>query len=236
MSNLIFRVDAATASSITLSGSNVSDVANLGSLPIKLRQGTALNQPTYLTANANWKLRNAIQFDGTNDQLDVTDLSNVATEIAGGTQLARTSFVVMRYNSVAGFPGIYARTGTPNGYYMDSASGGTSTRNESNFNGSNNLSLTIAAANSTATTYVYSRRNANGIHQISRNGANVVTSSTAFYEMGGVNVIGRSPPGSYLTGEIAEMLFYNDALSTTHINQVGTFLTQKWGGTWTTIP
>lgn len=76
-------LDASDSSTITLSGSSVTQWNDKSGNGRNVSQGTGLNQPTLTTSVVSGL--NEIDFDGTNDSLQLTNASGLLQNVAGAT-------------------------------------------------------------------------------------------------------------------------------------------------------
>lgn len=217
ISGLSLWLDGADSSTITLNGTTVSQWADKSGNGRNATQGTALNQPGTSTVNG----KGAILFDGTNDNLQLGDLS-------AAFSTAATAFYVLTQH-----------TGASAGSYMAAA-----TRNNSGwwrYVGSSsylgvfrttrlaNVNFNINAASVNGVTVLSS----SSTYEVYYQGAKLHT-ATADHNGGNSHVIGAGGDGAglqYFLGSMCEVLYYNRALSAADLATVHKYLSKKWGFT-----
>ena len=215
--------DATTGGSeVTTDGSAVARWEDQSGNGYDVTQGTAANQPALKTSILNGK--NVLRFDGSNDVL--SNASNFA--ISGGSNRsvftvfnrATTALsVIVGWGSAGGSAGVSAQysseyflrfTSTTKGYTNQSgiddwiiwsviASGDTLADYDAFFNGGS--AATPNSTQSTSTT--------------------LNTAASALY-------IGRGPATGFANGDLAEVLIYDSALSTSDREGVRDYLNAKW--------
>lgn len=215
--NVELWLDADDSSTITLNGSTVSQWDDKSGNNYHISQATASNQPTYVSSVLNG--RNIVRFDG-NDEL----LNGSATVVGGSTN--RTVFIV--FNSTAG--------SLTYGVFL-----GDSTSNGQSFGISREIAVRVNNGNR-----VWSTGAINSTHSIVtialdgtsttdlsawKNGSSLTASSTSVQTINtaaGI-IVGNGTVGGDLTGDVAEVIVYSSALSTSDRESVESYLSNKWG-------
>lgn len=205
--------DAADASTVTLSGSSVTSWADKSGNGFSVSQGSAVKQPTYLTANQNGL--NTISFDG-GDAL--------RTNSGFFTGHLNTNFVVFRL------------TNTTNAaqYLIDTGAGTNnllSTISNTSLRAGGGVYPTFATGLSSATMYVADWIQ-NAASTTSSSGA-LNGSLTSSLNMGTVGrtglAVGEAVNSSaLLSGEVMEIVVYNKILTSEQRIDIRDYLTLKW--------
>ena len=215
ISGLQLWLDADDSSTITLNGSTVSQWNDKSGNDYHVSQATASSQPTYTASALNSK--SVVRFDG-NDELTSLD-----TVVGGSTN--RTVFVV--FNSTGGSIQYGVTLG-------DSTSIGQS------FSVSREIGVRVNSGYRTWTTAVDSTHAIvtivlDGTSTTDllawKNGSSLtvdLTSSRTINTAAGF-IIGNGSSGGNLTGDVAEIIVYNSALSTSDRQSVESYLSTKWG-------
>lgn len=215
--NLELWLDADDSSTITLNGSTVSQWDDKSGNDYHVSQGTASNQPTYTTSVLNSK--SVVRFDG-NDEL----LNGSATVVGGSTN--RTVFIV--FNSTAGSVtysvtlGDSTSTGQAFGISREIAvrvNNGSRVWSTGAINSTH--SIVTIALDGTSTTDLSAWKNGSSLTASS-------TSAQTINTAAGI-IVGNGTSGGNLTGDVAEVVVYSSALSTTDRESVESYLSSKWG-------
>ena len=220
ISGLQLWLDASDSDTITLNGSTVSQWDDKSGNSYNCVQGTASNQPTYVTAAQNGK--NVVRLDGSNDFLQ-----NSTNTIVGGSN-ARTVFVACKNTDNSGitYPfGLGTRANTGGGQI---------------FLISSEIGTRVSFGNIIWSTSLYSSA---GIITIQTNGTNVnqllgwlngsalsvssTNGATLNTQVG--YMIGDSIQSSTWNGDVMEVLVYDSNLSTANRESVESYLSAKWG-------
>lgn len=219
ISGLQLWLDASDSSTITLNGSTVSQWNDKSGNDYHVSQGTASNQPTYVESALNSK--NTVRFDGAGDGL----INTIDTPVGGSTN--RTVFVVFNFTAFIGPK--YALTLGYNGGALGTAFGisqeiavrvGDGNRLFNTSVDTTHAIVTIML-DGTSTTDLSAWKNGSSLGVSSTVTRTINTSS-------GIG-IGRSNGGAYLQGDVAEVIVYNSALSTSDRESVEDYLSGKWG-------
>jgi len=231
-------LDASDTSTISLSGSAVTQWNDKSGNGYNFAQGTSANRPSSGTRTQN--SLNVIDFDGTNDFLATTAAKSAFNFLNNTTA---TLFMVIKNDSTTGIQWILGNNGGSNGqiglvYYTSSTNYIT---REGNGSGTWTYDITVAGNNTNAKylTYKSDPANATAANRIkfalnngAFSGANTETQaasasdSTRNLAIGDVDTPDSGIP---MDGFIAEFLIYNTILSNDDITDVQTYLSGKWG-------
>lgn len=219
LSGLQLWLDASDAASITQTAGAVSQWSDKSGSGNHFTQTVASYQPTTGTRTLNGL--NALDFDGSDDKLDSP--SAYYSTIPQGNS---TSFVVcqrdlstgtMRLLSTTGTKWSFRYTGSVHGFYHGDLQP--------------NASKSITA--NTSQHLLIGQRESNNIRAYYDGGTPATntnaTNPTSIYELK------LSHNDSHFNGLISEVLTYNRALTSAEMNQIGQYLSAKWGTPWTDI-
>ena len=228
ISGLQLWLDASDAASITHSLNAVSQWNDKSGNARHVTQGSASNQPTTNTGTIN--SLNAINFDGSNDLLE--HLTSMGGILGGDNTFffvaqADTSNefgTIMGANYGDQFIVFYNNT---NYRYHHRDSGALPYPGEAIVFNTPNTSQHILLTTRTGTSE-YRLRLDGGSGSVNNGGATNVT--TSVFQIGAQNTGFRQ-----FDGRIGEIAAYNRVLTTSELNQMGTYLAAKWGITWTNI-
>jgi hypothetical protein len=231
VSGLSMWFDAADRTSITLSGTNVSQWNDKSGKGNNLSAASA--RPTY-TFNARNNL-NVVTYDGTQN---LTTGSISATNFAGGT-VNLTTFVVFSLSNTntgsnysspfcwangGGTPRIAPTwEGTANGLEMDVGSVGIRTSFTSPALATNNTFYFLSYWKNGATTQL----NVNGSNGASGTGQDTTNYGSCNFDFNVGN--GFSNSQYWMRGNIGEIIFFSTTLNTTTFQQMEGYLAYKWG-------
>ena len=222
--NVELWLDANDSSTITLNGSTVSQWDDKSGNNYHISQATASNQPAYVTSVLNSK--NIVRFDGVNDIM-----SNASAQPVAGSA-SRTIFYVFSCNTTfTGWQyeyGLYFGLASPvdGGVIAISqelavrVSNGYRIFNQSNDDGSHAV---ISAVQDGTNVSNYS---------MWKNGNALSATSTLSKELNigaGIHVGAHPQISNWLDGDIAEVIVYSSALSTSDRESVESYLSNKWG-------
>jgi len=231
-------LDASDTSTISLSGSAVTQWNDKSGNAYNFAQGTSANRPSSGTRTQNGL--NVIDFDGTNDLLTTTAAKSAFNFLNNSTA---TLFLVMKNDTTTGVQFIICNQGGSNGqiglvYYTSSTN---YILREGNGSGTWTYDITVAGNNTNAK-YLTSKSdpaNATAANRIkfalnngAFSGANTETQAASASDSTRNLSIGdaESPDsGAPLDGFYAEILIYNTILSNDDITDVQTYLSGKWG-------
>jgi hypothetical protein len=223
ITGLVARYDAQDLTSISLSGSDVTQWNDLSGNNRHATQGTSTFRPKSGTRTLNGK--NVIDFDGTNDQL----INDGVVASFTGEDKPFTVFYVIDRDSAANTAWSFTRAGSGIPYiwqYADSMD----IRDDSN-----STSLFIVPGSSSSGGKAVTHRSTGTSFNAYLNGTEV-TSATS-YNRGNIT-LDRSRIGVYnaggttafhLDGAIGELIYYNRQLTTDEVSQVNAYLLSRWG-------
>jgi hypothetical protein len=214
--NLIFWIDASLADTVNVDGGRVAAITDLSTNAYTVQQLTTANRPAYLTAAKNGL--NAMGFTGaSNHLLNVTSIAIPNSHTVFSVFRRGTSGVnTVPLGGTSPYPFLWF---TDNFVYQ--------------------LSSVTFTTHGTANTntgwfYVTTRRTGTTQMRVRRNGATLsdVTTGAGITSpaSGDWSAIGRASTFNYnTTGDIAEVVVYNRALSDEEVLQVEAYLARKWG-------
>ena len=219
ISGLELWLDANDAETITLNGSTVSQWNDKSGNNYDVSQSTASEQPVYQSAALN--SRNVVRFDGINDGL----LNTVDTPVGGSTN--RTIFVVFNFTAFIGPK--YALTLGYNGGPFGTAFGISQEIGVRVGDGNRVFNTSVDTTHAIVTIML----DGTSTSDLSawKNGSSLGVSSTVVRTLNtssGIGV-GRSSGGANIQGDVAEIIVYNSALSTSDKESVEDYLSRKWG-------
>lgn len=203
---------------VTLNGGNVSDWADQSDEGNDLTQGTAGDQPEFVSTDSQFGNKPVILFE---------DDESMSTAFATATTQPFTQFCVFDINSLnpsshrtfegASVLGLIDSTSDFFNHFAGTA-----------------LSYTInppitAIIDSNIFNGASSEVWQNGVSQVSGNSGSGVISTA------GITIGNRASGARNLRGGIAEMIFINKALTASEHNLVGNYLADKYGLSWTTV-
>jgi hypothetical protein len=213
--NLIFWIDASQASTVNVDGGRVAAITDLSTNAYTVQQLTTANRPAYLTAAKNGL--NAMGFTGASNHF-----LNVTTNAIPNSH---TVFSVFRRGTsgVNSLP-LGGTTPYPFLWFSDNV---VYQRSSDNF-------TSHGSSTNTGWFYVTTRRTGTTQMRVRRNGATLsdVTTGTGITNPASDNwsAIGRASAFNYnTTGDIAEVVVYNRALSDEEVLQIENYLATKWG-------
>ena len=229
--NLFARYDAGNASSITLSGSNVTAWNDISGNARHATQSTSSYQPTYGSTNINGG--GTILFDGSNDFLTMAN----TTTLTGNM----TIYFVGKNNYTAATSGngSWMIGSVENGlsFGVRNSSGTYQIINEGTASFSmlgTGVTIAEGSGGSGAVRQTNMCWSGNGSGTIRWNkSANGSFSRTGFNPSQPITIIGNymSPAaaGVYYNGEMAEILIYDTAHNLATIQEIESTLASKWG-------
>ena len=222
--NVELWLDANDSSTITLNGSTVSQWDDKSGNNYHISQATASNQPAYVTSVLNSK--NIVRFDGVNDIM-----SNASAQPVAGSA-SRTIFYVFSCNSTFNGSnyeyGLYFGLASPvNGGVIAISqelavrvSNGYRVFNQSNDDGSHAV---ISAVQDGTNVSNYSMwKNGSALSA-------TTTRSRALNIGPGIHLGAHPVIANWFDGDIAEVIVYSSALSTSDRESVESYLSNKWG-------
>ena len=218
ISGLQLWLDANDSSTITLNGSTVSQWNDKSGNGYNVSQSTASNQPTYQSAVLNSK--SVVRFDGSGDVLtNTTD-----TPVGGSTN--RTVFVVFNSNTgiTAKYPlalGNSTSTGQTFGISQEIGVRVNSGYQIWTTSVDSTHAIVTIILDGTSTTDLSAWKNGSSLSAYTPSAQTINTTS-------GI-LVGNGPSGGNLNGDVAEIIVYNSALSTSDRESVESYLSTKWG-------
>lgn len=190
-------------------------------------QATSTARPLYKTAIVN--ALPVVRFDG------VDDLLSRASIFAGTADFSL--FVVGRYTAGTGGAFFTERSGTattPVHAQIDLSGGNY--RNVHR-NDANSLQQAQGAAPASGTWMIIQASQATLAMKLRRGGGAAdtsnATSGATTVTVAGVGGAPLATPATFLTGDIAEVIVYNQVLTLANVDLVGNYLAAKYGLTWT---
>jgi hypothetical protein len=226
--DLVARYDAADLSSISLSGSDVTQWNDLSGNDFHATQGTSTNRPKSGTRTINGI--NAIDFDGTNDYL----FNNGVAASFTGEDKPFTVFV-LRVKDVTGsrVPWSLGSTSSHVPYFWQRGDNLQIRDNANNqsilvtdgLNVTTPLFATFRSSGLNFTGYV--NRTLVNTGEAYNRGTLSLNRGTigAFASLGGI--VGNF--GEFFDGAIGELIYYNRELTELEVDQVQNYLSAKWG-------
>ena len=216
-------LDASDSSTVTLNGSAVSQWGDKSGNGFHFSQSTANNQPAY-TGSING--RSAISFDGVNDGLDRTGVTNA--NIADTT--GACAFAVYEISGTDLQYAVLRTLTTGSGHDRFNSTGYHCYFRTSRFlsipNPPPSTGLVLLTSSSNVSSDTQSVR-VNGAQYQSQVCATTFAAWRAL--TGQAWAVGYD--ASWLTGSVGEVLIYGKALSATDISKVEKYLAAKWGVT-----
>jgi hypothetical protein len=225
--NLVARYDAMDSSSITLSGSDVTQWNDLSGNARHATQGTSANRPKSGTRTINGF--NALDFDGSNDYL----LNNGIAASFTGEDKPFTIFVVSKSDTTASDLISWSIANNANArerlfqlgnsvFLRDSLDVQTQLTITGSYN-TNNQFVTYRSTGLNFTGYINKTLTNTGT------GYNRATTALDVSSIGALRNSG-APSGSFFwDGLIGELIYYSRELTTTEVGQVHDYLSIKWG-------
>ena len=231
-------LDATDSSTITASGSAVSQWSDKSGNASNFTQGTGSSQPLTGTRTINGK--NVIDFDGTNDFLKCPSSTSIFKYLH--TSTGGTVFVVGINDSNGVFLSNGGAASDKIGIYHGISSNTTDLliTNGATVVGAQ-FGLTNVGTSAFYLTNKWDGGNATAANRLkeSKNGAAFTGSNTATatastsnssWDMHlGSSVDNTGTPSSYFNGAIGEVIFYEGILSAGDITSVQSYLATKWG-------
>ena len=221
VSGLVLWLDAADSSTVTL-GTGVSSWRDKSANALSFTQGTGNNQPAYASGAVGGK--SAILFDGANDQLTVSGVTNSTVFGSSGGSV----FVVYRPATTDTYT-VFFQGGDTNGRdrFSDNATYNSIFRS-TRFEGVAYLSLP-----KTPITTIYATTSSVGGNHVMRSNGVVKYTTTSDFTAYAARTsqlwrVGNGPQLDYYTGYVCEIVGYSRALSSTEIATVEKGLAAKW--------
>jgi len=221
ISGLVLWLDAADSSTVTL-GTGVSNWRDKSSSALSFAQGTGNNQPAYAAGAVAGK--SAILFDGTNDQLTASGITNSTVFGSSGGSV----FTVFR-------------PATTDTYTVFFQGGDTNSRDRFSDNLTYNAIFRatrfegvagFALPKTPITTIYATTSSVGGNHVMRTNGVVRHTASSDFTAYAARTNqlwrVGNGPTVDYFSGYVCEIVGYSRALSSSEIATVEKGLAAKW--------
>ena len=208
-------LDANDYSTITESSNKVSQWDDKSGQGNNVTQGTGSAQPTTNTTTQNGK--NTLSFDG-GDEFDWN--ASFVNAFDGDSTL----FIVSKRTTDAVSQTLMSSTSNKMISFYGNAG-------QVLFRSNNSANDSVANTGNTTTSFSVIMNKRSGTTQAVAVNSAAETTNTGGSDLTGITGgrIGSTGGASYLTGEIAEIIQYNRALSATEITQVESYLTNKWG-------
>lgn len=223
ISGLKLWLDATDSTTVTLNGSSVSEWRDKSGNAFHFSQATANNQPSY-TGTING--RAAIAFDGANDGLDRTDVTNSAFADATGA----CAFVVYEINGTDLQYAVFRQFLSGSGHDRFN-----STTFHCYFRTTRFGSLSPAPPSSGKVLLTSSANASEDTQTLRINGSASVTQpcATTFAawraQQGAQGWWSVGYDGSYLLGSVGEVIVFGRAVTPAEIAAVERYLARKWG-------
>lgn len=218
ISGLSLWLDAADASTITI-GTGVSVWADKSGNARNATQGTGGKQPAYSSTISG---KNVVTFLGTDDTMQIP--ANAAFNAT-----SQSIFIVARQNTAGNQSLFYKADGNAvNGIQMKYRAGTTFWLYQQNDNSSETI-VSNSVTNSNTNIFAVVLEPSAQAGWINGTAANTSTASRTYDNNSGPWLGSRRDVGEYFIGDIAEVLHWNRALTTTERQSVQNYLGKKWG-------
>jgi hypothetical protein len=225
--DLVARYDAMDLSSISLSGSDVTQWNDLSGNARHATQGTSTNRPKSGTRTINGK--NVIDFDGTNDYL-IND--GVAASFTGEDK-PYTVFLVQQKDTTGRAGWVLNNTASARQFVYQ-------VNEIMTLRDNNDVQVVQTLAGSDATTALFSTWRSSGLSFTGWINKTLVNTGTSYNiasitlnrsTIGATASQGGVPNnfGNFYDGAMGELIYYNRQLTTTEVTQVQNYLSEKWG-------
>ena len=202
-------LDAADSSTITLSGSNVTNVADKSGNGVVLSNATGF---TYPNRSFNGTYPSFLCLNGGGGQ------ANAAATLGYNSAFAQTTPFTVFFVSHQTQAGV--------GYIMDSQSGGN---RQYTYNNTLSTPFGNSGTDVTSTPSVVSMTWISGTSVLYLNGTSSYSGALGSFTTGGIIVGNRFSINESWPGHICELIYYNGQLGTSQRQQVESYLAQKWG-------
>lgn len=222
-------LDASDAATITQVANAVSQWNDKSGNGRHATQVTAANQPTTNTRTINGL--NVIDFDGTNDNLDLP------SGVYGWSNGDLTVFGVVQYDSSIGNRSWLTGSGSGSNEFNAGRRNSAGSLTESAFSTSSagvfaNSSQVVSTVGVGQTRIMGCVKSGSSQFHF-RDGTKGSAATAATFTMTQAEIGIASSTFDPLNGVIAEIIVYTRVLSDSECNQVGAYLATKWGATWT---
>ncbi len=228
-------LDASDSTTITLSGSSVTQWNDKSGNGYNVGQGTGANQPALISAGQNGL--DVIDFDGSTDRLVRTTATNLLRNVVSATiyvlRLHDASPTTERLSVFIQSGGALARASITSGIVSGKATVGGRTLDADSFarvDSTNNVST--SAYQIQTGVYDYANTDISIFLDASSEGLNSsFQTATTTSNTQSLNLSVGSSPGGFLffDGKIAEILVYHDAHTAGQRQAVWRYLASKWG-------
>ena len=223
ISSLALWLDASDVSTITEAAGSVSQWDDKSGNNNNVTQGTASRQPT--TNSVTIGSKNAIDFDG-------SDYMNFTDTISGNS--GYTAFVIIRPDDLSANPKTMF-SGNPGCFNLRIDNSPLQTQIVRT-----NQAILLAGSDTPAidTDYIVSARTSAAGNNAHINGINIGSNATNPNYSTGLSLLGAQEPASpkdFFTGSMGEVIIYTGIKTDAEMNQVGNYLQNAWGISWTNI-
>jgi hypothetical protein len=209
-------LDAADPTTVTLSGSNVSQWNDKSGNGYNMSQSTSTLRPVYTS--------NSVVFDGTDDRMDGKTLGNLITQSTYTTFFVGTILAQPAGGASYTGPAVWGDTDGYTSVYIASNAMGIY-----NWNGGAQYANVTPVPTSTRILFTGGHSN-NTIYGRLNGGTDAVTSSGNTDSLSGIftlaNQYNRPERGNF---RMNELLIFSNALTRTDSQQVEGYLASKWG-------
>ena len=222
--------DASDDSTITESGGSVSQWDDKSGNDRHATQGSASAQPTYDNGD------DSLEFNGTSDYLSLDDAfmwdANGVTVFVVGNGASQSDKRILAEGNSSDTTPLYSIVGTSNGgsgykYFIRNDGGSILLADDPLVPFDDNRF--IGVIQDTGSTMEASVNGGSmDVSSYTRSGDITLDTLT-------IGALERTSVGSYFTGKINEIIIYDRVLTDLEINQIGKYLEDKWGVTWTSI-
>lgn len=228
LNSLVMWLDAAEG--VTLNGPDVSNWADQSGNGNDAVQAVASNQPLFNATGLNGFP--SLGLDGATEFMDVLDSPSI--DITSSF----TAYFVINAAVFSNFPNLIARNfNTGYRLLLGPSTGQLSTVVA---NGAFQLDTSPSAISLSTDTILEFHYEINGTINFTANGVSLGTQTNTLSGVNSNNAvlnIGVANGGTnFYEGEMAQILLFNTLLSTANRNNVGNYLANRYGLTWTTIP
>ena len=230
ISGLELWLDADDSSTITLNGSTVSQWDDKSGNNYHVTQSTASYQPTYNTAQLNGK--NVVTFDGNDDHI----LNDSVASVASGNDVPITMFVVFKQLSLGNneYGVVFGSSSSIQPLFCMMTNSSQLAAQQRTDAGT--LTAAYSSVSSTSAYRVQSIVLSSSNLTVFNNGTSVASSSFSpaqttlnTFTLGTWRRSGSMNGIAFLRCDMAEVIIYNSALSTSDRESVESYLSTKWG-------
>jgi len=229
IANCAVWLDAADTATITSGSGLVSAWANKANGSNNATQGTGTNQPTTGTRTIN--SLNTIDFDGGDN---FVALASAISRTNGYTVFAVVEYDTISSDVTHGSPIIIAGATGSAGFRVS----GTSLALQVIRTNQASILTGPTVSLNTPLIGVWQTIDAGGssVNRAYLNGGTASSNTTdPNYTQDLGTKIGSGPTTNFTDGKLAELIIYTDVLDASELNQVGEYLSDKWGIAWSTV-